>query len=151
MPRRISTLCLLLLGLAGCAVQPPQATAPNELPGLAPGMARVFFYRDKDYAESGAVSHLYMNKQEVGYIWRGNVIYRDVAPGDYEISVSSDLAFPRQFKTARIEAGQTRYVKIESLMSWGGTGKRGIPTDLATYVVALIDPDQAREEITHLR
>ncbi len=147
---RFSILFLAAIGLMGCVVALP-VNPEASLPPVPAGMARVFFYRDADYAESGKVAQISLNNQEVGLLWRGEVFYRDIAPGTYLISVSSDLAFPNQFKNARIEAGQIRYAKIESLMSWGGMTRRGNPIDLATYVVALIDADQAHYDIGQLR
>lgn len=150
MLRRLSILLLATLGLLGCAMMPPVSPEAS-LPSVPGGMARVFFYRDADYAESGKMAEISLNNQPVGILWRGEVFYRDVEPGDYLISVSSDLAYPNQFKTARIEAGQTRYVQIQSLISWGGTTRRGNVIDRATYVVALIEAARAHYDIGQLR
>ena len=75
------------------------------------------------------------------------MLYRDVPPGAYLISVDSYGVYPNQFKTVQMGPGQTYYAKITSLRSWtaGDDLMRDFGAD--TFVVVIVDPAQAQREI----
>jgi hypothetical protein len=140
----------LLLGVAACAgpsgVPFPEVAAT--VPTLPPGEGRIYFYRDYEPYESLSRPPLYLNGNEVGVSIPGGVFYRDVMPGTYEIKVLSLGLYPNQFKTITVKPGDTFYAKIESLRSWSGDDIGDAYSFVGdTFVVVLINPDQARSEL----
>lgn len=145
-------LVVLVLALAGCIAQnstlPVFATAERSLPPPAPGTARLFFYRLLEPSEPALGTTVMLNEKPVGFSRNGTVLYRDVPPGNYFVSVARSGPYPYQFKTVQVAAGQTWYFRIESLASWSCSGKPTCRGD--TFVVAIVDPARARAEIAPL-
>jgi hypothetical protein len=147
----------VLLALGACApAGPPFASVA--LPPVPNGMARIYFYRWLEPYETVAPTTAYLNGQEVGVTETGSVLYRDVQPGQYLISVFSEGVFPNQFKTVVVRPGEQVYARIESLKSWwpcgsGGGGIAGGSTSgcADTFVVQIMDPAVARYEMRTLR
>ena len=156
--RAIAVLALVLaVGLLpACANGPypdlkPYSTVETALPPPAPGMARIYFYRLLSYYDIQDGTTVYLNNQTVGFSRIGTVFYRDVTPGSYLLSVLSRGAYPNQFKTIQVAAGQVWYARIESLLSWSDTGgDLGGSSRGATFTVNLIDPVMAKQEIHNL-
>ncbi|HYL33305.1 MAG TPA: DUF2846 domain-containing protein [Stellaceae bacterium] len=138
--------------LAGCIAQnsslPVFATAEKTLPPPAPGTARLYFYRLLEPSEPALGTTVMLNEKPVGFSRNGTVLYRDVPAGSYFVSVVSRGPYPFQFKTVQVQAGQAWYFRIESLASWSCGGKSSCRGD--TFVVAIVDPAQARAEIAPL-
>jgi hypothetical protein len=150
MARRRRPLVFLLTTLLAACVQAPlfPAVAPR-LPPLAPDQARIYFYRDWEVSERVAISpRIYLNGVAAGDAFPGGVFYRDVpAPKTYYISVDTQAYYWYPFKEVALKAGDTLFVKIESLASWGSS--RAYPGE--TFVVAIIDPVQAEAELQGMR
>jgi hypothetical protein len=150
MARRHRPLVFLLAALLAACVQPPPfpAVAPL-LPPLAPNEARIYFYRDYEITESlSSWPRLYLNGTPVGAAVPGGVFYRDVpAPETYDISVDTYGIYWYPFKAVALKPGDTLFAKIESLSSW--TTGRNYQKD--TFVVAIIDPAQAEQELSGMR
>ena len=155
LPRR--AFLLLPLALAACA-RPgqPFASVAATIPPVPQGMARVFFYRWLEPYETVAPTTAYLNGKPVGVLEVGAIIYRDVAPGQYLISVRSDEPYPDQFKTVVLKPGEVVYARVESLKSWSTCGGSGGGSDGGggsasgcrdTFVVVIMDPALARAEI----
>ena len=82
---------ICVLALASCAPpQPIRAPSQTQYPPVAPGMARVWFFRQLDptagnvYAGSPIV---YANGAPIGDVPQGSVFFRDFAPGKYRFTV----------------------------------------------------------------
>ena len=152
MTRRL--FLVLTLALAGCVAANPHlptyASAERSLPPPALGTARLYFYRLLDPNDPQLGTTVMLNEKPIGFSRTGTVFYRDVAPGSYLVSVLSRGQYPFQFKTVQVQAGQVWYFRIESLPSWSGcsSGKGDCRGD--TFVVAIVDPRQARIEIAPL-
>jgi hypothetical protein len=150
MARRRRLLVFLLAALLTACVQAPlfPAAAPL-LPPLAPDQARIYFYREWEVSESVSYSpRVYLNGVPAGIVFPGGVFYRDVpAPEIYLISVDTNGVFWDPFKTVALQPGQKLYVQIESLDSWG----EGRSYQKASFVVAVIDPEQAERELAGMR
>jgi uncharacterized protein DUF2846 len=117
------------------------------VPPPAPGLARIYFYRDWEPYESMSRPFIYLNDAPAQISEPGGISFRDLAPGEYHISVDSQGTYPHQFKMLALRAGDIRYVKIESLRDWF----RGPFWYRDTFVVALIPERQAKGEIADKR
>jgi hypothetical protein len=140
------------LMLAACQghVTEPSMVSANIVP-VAPGQARIYFYRDWEPYESLSRPLIYLNDAAVEISEPGGVSFRDLAPGAYHISVDSQGVYPHQFKELVLRAGDVRYVKIESLASWyASVGHHHFGTR-DTFVVELIPEHQAQSEIAQMR
>jgi hypothetical protein len=135
----------LLLAANGCAQAPSMASAA--VPPIPPGEARVWFYREFIPSESLNMTEVRMNGAYAGYSRLGGAFYRDVAPGQYLITVASWGVDANQSAVLALVAGQEAFIRIESLRSWSELGERnGAARD--TFYARLIPPQIARAEIT---
>jgi hypothetical protein len=140
----------LLLVVTACAIQTPSLGA---LPAPQPGTARIVLYRDVGYYDSSAVLTVSLNNQSTATVGRGDVVYRDIAPGTYTVTFKPTAYSPNQFKTVAIAAGDVVYVKLENFSpdncggvdGWSGGGCRAI-----AYTSVIIDPSVAQHEIRGL-
>lgn len=151
-------ILLLLLVISGCApAGPPFGSVASTVPPVPAGMARVYFYRWLEPYESTAPTTAYLNGKPVAVSWMGSVLYRDVAPGQYLVSVFSRGQYPNQFKTVVLRPGETAYARIESLQSWapcGGSGGGGASATegcFDTFVVVMVSPAVAQYEMRDLQ
>ena len=141
---------LLILALARCAGESP-GFAADTLPPIPPGQARIFFYRWLEPYEALSMSTIYLNGIPVGVSQTGAVLYRDVAPGQYYISVDSQGTYPDQFKTVTIAAAQTVDVRIESISSFKSPCGYLGNCEVDTFVVTIVDPATASREMRALK
>src|SRR5579863_5235541 len=135
---RLVAVSLLLL-LAAC-VPPPQEALSGPLPPQPPGMARLIFYRTQEYYVTTAMSTVYLNGNATGVSQIGAVLYRDVAPGRYDLSVFSPRSYPDQFKTIVVKGGDTFYVRIDALPKQACSRVATEACYADTFIVTVVDP-----------
>ncbi len=141
-------------GLASCAGggEPP-GTRFGEIAAqvapVAPDRARFVFYRDYSLYNSDQRPAIALNGQPVAISEIGGVTYRDVPPGTYVISVPYSAIYPYKSKTATVASGQTVYVKIQSNKYEPSIVPIDYQPDI--FVVVLVDPAQAQQEIASKR
>lgn len=145
---KIAVAAVMLLAACTTAHQPQYADIPARVPPPAADRARFYFYRDYELYESLARPYIYLNGQPAAISEPGGVSYRDVPQGSYLVAVDSYGVYPEQSRTVAAKAGETYYVKIGSLRSWASGGGSNDDYERDTFVVVLIDPEQARREIT---
>jgi len=148
--KNLKLIPLVLAGsmLASCqgrVTEPVLASAGVAPP--APGLARIYFYRDWEPYESLSRPLIYLNDAAADVSEPGGISFRDVPAGEYHVSVDSQGTYPHQFKTLVLRAGDIRYAKIESLRNWS----RGPFWYRDTFVVELIPERQAQSEIADKR
>lgn len=149
MLRLRQTVSLLLLALTlGCATEGLRAT-PVPIPPPLQGMGQIVVYRDVGYYGPMDVLRVAFNQQPAGTLPRGDVFYRNVAPGSYTISFGPTRPDPNQFKTITLASGQVAYVKIAALpvrpCNWLGAGIGDC--DINGYTTMLMDPGLAEQEM----
>jgi hypothetical protein len=152
MKRLLRLPFVLLLVLAGCAV-PPAATTPVGFTPLAPGMARIVFYRDVGYYDPAVDLTVALNDKTTGVLTRGTVFYRDVTPGTYNVTFTPTRPAPEQFVTITPAAGNVFYVKLLGLpdrFCGSSTGSTTAGCDISGFVARLVDPVQAQQEVQRL-
>ncbi len=139
---------VLALAAAGCAEPPTFDQVAGSLPPIPPGAARIFVYRGYEPYQSLSWVPVFFNGYNVGAVGPGHVIMRDVPAGTYDIAVASQGLYPNQDKVVALAPGQVAYAKIGSFQGLDPTADRPVP--LTTFVVTLVDPAIARQEIGHL-
>ena len=159
MSRLAARACLMAVALAaialvsacaggGAPAGPTFAEVASQLPPVPPDRARLFFYRDYEPYESLGRPYVLLNGEVAGISEPGGAFYRDVAPGRYLVSVKSNTFYPGQDKTVDIRAGQTAYVKVESLRSYN-SGDNFYDPD--TFAVVVVDPADGQRDIASKR
>ncbi len=154
---RLAAVGLLLLltitGLAPRAFALATATgaSPNP-PPVAPGMARLWLYRDYQPYQSLATPYVRANGAIIGVSQPGAAFYRDLPAGIYTISVDCEGTDVNQFATVPMAAGQHVFVKILSLNSWatGGGGNFGTGWARDTFYTWWVLPQAATPEIARM-
>lgn len=109
----------LLLGCGGSQAQ----TVPAAAGPLAPGLARVWFYRVFLPDDTVGLPAIWMNGSPIGYAVSGTNFYRDVPAGGYHIAVASYGQDVNQAQDVLLPPGQQIYIKIDSLPSWENQGR----------------------------
>ena len=145
-----AVLAGLVLLLAGC-VAPPGPLLSGPLPPAPPGTARIVVYRDLDYYATRSMPTVYLNNQPAGISENGALFYRDVAPGEYAISVAPSLPYPNQFKSVVVRPGDVFYAEIAPLPLTGGRFNVNARDYGDTFIVTLRDPATAAYETQGLR
>jgi hypothetical protein len=134
----------LVLVLAGCARVPAPPTVATP---LTPGSARIWFYRDYEPSVSLNFANVSLNGVSAGSVEPyGNALYRDVAPGHYQIAVESGGTDVNQARDVDLSPGQEAFVKIQASDTW----ESGSDTDVYkrdTFYVRLMPPQVARIEL----
>jgi hypothetical protein len=147
--RSLSLLPLILL--AACTSVTVVAI-PGPIPPPAPGAAQIILYRGIGYYEPSDVLRVALNRQPAGVLPRGDVLYRNVAPGSYVITFSPTRPDPYQFKTVTLGPGDVAYVKLAALpvrpCNWFGPGFGDC--DINGYTAMIMDPAVAQQEIQGL-
>jgi hypothetical protein len=105
-------LGLLLLG--GCASGPSYSVAKDMIPPLAPGQARLVFYRTSVLG-AAVQPPVRVNGEKVGTATAQGFFVKDLPPGNYEISTATEV---KRTLSVALEAGQTRYVRLEISMGF---------------------------------
>lgn len=108
------SLCLAVAAVALTAVEAAATpTAPAE-GAMAPGTARVWFYRTFFPGDTPDMPAVAMNGQTVGYARPGYSFYRDVPAGAYHVTVASFGQDINQAKDLALAPGTQIYVAIQS-------------------------------------
>jgi hypothetical protein len=142
----VAIAAFLVLGACSGRVGEPSLSSVAVAPP-APGLARVYFYREFEPYESLSRPWIYVDGRRFAVSEPGGVSFRDVLPGSHDITVCSPGLYPDQFKSVDLRPRDTLYVRIESLRSW----YRGFNWERDTFVVRLIDQGQASPEIARMR
>ena len=135
-----------LLAIASCAPLPP--TVVVAVPPVPAGEARVWFYRDLGPYDGLGTPFLRMNGAIVGVSEPGGALYRDVAPGQYHVTVDNYLGDFNSTREVYLFPGQQSYFKIVSLKNWIAGGNR-FASDFHrdTFYVREIPPEVAQGDV----
>ncbi len=112
---RLKALAVLAAGLllAGCASGPKYADMKSSIPPLAGDKGRIYFYRSSSMAGGAIQPKIVLNGAKVGSSKPGGFFYVDRAPGNYEVTCSTEVERKATFVLA---AGQERFVKTSISM-----------------------------------
>jgi hypothetical protein len=131
----VRTLVLGLL-LSGCASGAKYAEIATTIPPVAPSQGRIYFYRPS--ALGAAVQpDIKLNGQKVGSAKPHGFYVVDRAPGDYEVSASTET---EKKLTFTLEPQQERFVRLK--IQFGVFVGRIVPE--------LVDKAEAVEELKDL-
>jgi hypothetical protein len=121
---RSAAIALTALVL-GCAA--PAATSAAAIPPIPAGLARIWIYRQYDPNLSLARPYVRLNGAIAGISEPGGAFYRDVAPGDYSVTVDSIGQDVGQWASVAVVPGQQVYLEVDDVPFWdcGGGGRRG--------------------------
>ena len=130
-------IALILLGL--CLLAPSACPPPGDvsrsqaqIPPIAPGMARVWFLRDKDPQEARGAPIIYANVQPVARSEPGAASFRDMPPGHYRFTIQS-FGEPTGYKEVQLAPGSQTYLDIQ----WGESWLHGRPGDNTFYPITM--------------
>ena len=142
----------LLVIIAGCGPGLP-LTGAVALSPVPPQQARIWFYRELNYNGTQARPYLRLNGAVIGISEPGGSFYRDVAPGNYHITVDSYGVDYNQTRDVDLLPGQEVFAKVVSNDNWvdfGGSG-RGSSFHRDTFYVWTLPPQVAHWEMGQTR
>ncbi len=143
-------LAQAVVALSGCAPQATVTTSQAQIPVIAPGAARVWFYRAWDLPSGqsfvyGAAPTIYANGAPVGEIPTGAAFFRDFAPGTYSFTVEPIGLPTSQAANVRLAAGTQSYLQAQWVASWQfGYPQAGFSFAPNTFAVLTISPQVAQ-------
>jgi Protein of unknown function (DUF2846) len=149
--KRIFVMALLAIAtVAGSALA-------QTFPGpSSPTLARVYFYRTADIATQEVQwTEVFINDQKVGDLGASTYFYRDVPPGSYRISVSSDVPYQDQYQNITVAANSTTFIRVFNVPGYGvqiTAGVQGAPGIYWPSVFGnhVTDPATARAQMVGL-
>jgi hypothetical protein len=123
---RLSLLTLLGLCLGvlpNCVPHETAASAEAQLPPIAPGTARVWFFRGWDASSGqtyvyGAAPAIFANGAPIGTMPTGTDFFRDFPPGNYTFTVQPYGLPTAQAVTLQLAPGTQTYLQIQWAASW---------------------------------
>lgn len=140
-----ATVALLLV-----SCEPPALVVANMPAAIPEGYARIWIYRVYEPSVSDNVANIDLNRARIGSLSPyGSRLYRDVAPGDYRVSVVN-YGSADQSQDLSLGPGQEVFTKIvvaEAALSGGG----GQGVHREGFFVWLVAPGQARAELAAQR
>ncbi len=143
---RTGGAALAILAL-GCVTPIPGGAAVGSGPP-SPAAARIWIYRDYQPFQTLARPYVRLNSAITAISEPGGAFYRDVPPGQYLITVDTYGEDFYQFATVALRAGETVYIKVESLRGWAsGGGDHGTDYERDTFYTRIIPPEIAQAEI----
>lgn len=140
----------MLAAVTVCALL-QSAGAATAQGGPPPGYARIWLYREYEPYESLATPYIRFNDQIVAISEPGGAFYRDVAPGEYYVTVDSEGRDVNQFAHVAAVAGQQIYLQVQVSRYWdcGGGGRDGGSWCRPTFYTRLQLPEVAAAAIAH--
>ena len=102
-----ATLAAVLL-LGGCASGAKFASV--EQPRLDSDNGRIYFYRPGKFVGAAIQPDIMLNGKKVGTAQPGGFFHIDRPPGNYEVSLTTEVKEKINF---RLSAGETRYVRLK--------------------------------------
>ena len=120
-PSRRASALGLLAALFLCGRLLPAVAAA--IPGGPPqGYARIWVYRQDEPYVSLDRPYVRFNGRIVAISELGGAFYRDVAPGEYYVTVNSVGSDVNQFVQVAAAAGQQIYIEVQVLQYWACQG-----------------------------
>src|SRR5262249_46224149 len=116
-------LGLCLVALCDCTPAAIATTAEAQIPAIAPGTARVWFFRGWDAPSGqgfvyGATPIIFANGKPVGNIPTGTDFFHDFPPGSYNFTVEAYGLPTPQAVTVQLAAGTQSYLQVQWVASW---------------------------------
>ncbi|MBV8120908.1 MAG: hypothetical protein JO081_13345, partial [Alphaproteobacteria bacterium] len=105
---------------------------------------RIWIFRTDLPEITRETPYVRINGQIVGVALLGRAFYRDVPPGNYEVTVDSRGVAPSQFAHFGLAPGQTAYVAIDANSWWAGLCWR---CEIATFYTLIVAPQLALAEL----
>ena len=120
---RRALLLACILVLADCTPQAKVTTSQAQIPAIAPGAARVWFFRGWDSPSGqgfvyGAAPTIYANGAAVGEMPTGTAFFRDFPPGTYSFTVEPIGLPTPQAANVQLAAGTQNYLQVQWVASW---------------------------------
>jgi len=121
-PTAATYLVLGFLALAGCAPQSEMAASKPQDSPIAPGMARVWFFRQAaDPLQGnvyGADPMIYANGAPVAQIAQRTAFFHDFPPGKYRFTVQPYGTPTREHDTLQLVPGAQAYLQVQWEPNW---------------------------------
>jgi len=116
-------LALGAVALSDCAPHATVTTSQAQISAIAPGTARVWFFRGWDAPSGqgfvyGAAPTIYANGAPVGGIPTGTDFFRDFPSGTYSFTVEPIGLPTAQAATVQLAAGTQSYLQVQWVASW---------------------------------
>jgi hypothetical protein len=122
------------------------ADVAAQIPPLAPGFGRIYFYRIYDpYGGSVAFMPIDVNGTQAAMSQPGTVSYKDFPANTYQVTVNTPGLYPSQNTNVYLAAGQTVYVLAQYNSDFSQGFNSGSP-----FLLSIVDPAQAQAQIQPL-
>jgi len=134
---------VIAAAIGGCAAA---ARPPLALPAAPPDKARLVVYCDNNPVDNPEWTTVSLDGTPLVGIGPGNVFYRDLAPGTYEIEVRSEQLYPNQARTLSLGARTTTFIDVQAVIGWGKSETK----QPRPFTLVIVDPATAERAIAPL-
>lgn len=149
--RRIFALALLAIAFVATPALAQNFPGPS-----SPGMARIYFYRLVESNLPTRWTGVFIDDRKVGDLGERQYFFRDVPPGTYKISVTSDVPYEHQYNTVTVAPNSTAFIRVFFVPGYGVQvypGGLGSPPQIyqpSVFGNRVMNPVRAEEEMTGL-
>jgi hypothetical protein len=143
------SLSLGLLQLAGCAPTPSAATSQAQIPPVAAGTARVWFFRQSDPPGGNVFAAdpmITANDAPLSQIKQGTAFFHDFPPGRYKFKVQAFGTPTGERDTIQLAPGTQTYLQVEWVPNW----QTGSTVGGSSFVIQPASPEIAQQYIPTL-
>jgi hypothetical protein len=147
--KRILTWALVTTVLATTPTVAQTFSGPS-----SPALARIYFYRAVETNQPTPWTQVFVNGQKVGALGERTYFFRDVQPGTYKITVSTDL--PYQDQTLTVAPNTTAFVRVFVVPEYGVQVSQTAPGfapqiyQPSVFGNRVMDPGKAQREMAGL-
>jgi hypothetical protein len=144
---------LLFSAIASIAASADAQTFPGP---SSPALARIYFYRLTETDKATPWTRVFINSEKIGALGERSYFFRDVQPGTFKISVSSDVPYQEQYQTVSVAANSTTFVRVFLVPEYGVQvygGGTGSPPEIyqpSVFGNRVMDRARAQREMVGL-
>lgn len=110
---KVLSIFIFALVIASCATGPTHKEIVSNIPSISGDNGRIYFYRKSVFFGDGLRPPIFLNGEKVGEPIPDGFFFLDRAPGDYEVTTSTEVERKLSFELVE---GEEKFVRFSITM-----------------------------------